>query len=253
MGCSFKLGLKLYSTNTDLIKNASELHKDGFFYYIELYIIPGSYEKINKWKDFDIPYIIHAPHSSHGVNLAQKEKWETNLQHFNETQRFTDELGSDIIIVHGGNNGSFEETIRQIRLLDDQRIILENKPKRGLFDEECVGWSPSEFQMALKTDAISGTALDFVHATCAACSLQVETITLINEFLKFNPKIFHLSDGDTQSQKDTHLNFGKGNLNLKEFLASIPNGGLLTLETPRDPAKGLNDFVNDVIFLQKVS
>lgn len=254
MGLSFKLGLKLYSTNTDLINKASKLHEDGIFYYVELYVIPGSYEKkIDAWKNFNISYIIHAPHSFHGVNLAQEEKWQTNLQHFNETRRFADELDSDIIIVHGGNNGSFEETIREIRLLDDQRIVLENKPKVGLFDEECVGWSPSEFQMALETGAISGTVLDFVHATCAACSMQVETITLINEFLKFNPKLFHLSDGDTQSQKDMHLNFGKGNLNLKEFLASIPKGSLLTLETPRDPAKGLTDFENDVIFLRKVS
>jgi deoxyribonuclease IV len=247
-----KIGLKLYSTDVALIPRSLKL-KGDIFNFIELYIIPGSFQKtIGAWKAIDIPYVIHAPHSSHGVNLAQKDKWETNLKHFNETRLFADELGANNIIVHGGNNGSFSETIRQIELLNEPRIALENKPKLGLFGEECVGWSPSEFRQALETGVITRTVLDFVHATCAARSLEIEATTLINEFLEFNPIVFHLSDGDAQSQKDTHLNFGKGNLNLKGFLSLVPKGSLLTIEAPRDPSHGLNDFAEDVFFLRKV-
>ncbi|MBN1930472.1 MAG: sugar phosphate isomerase/epimerase [Desulfobacterales bacterium] len=248
----FKIGLKFYSTDVAFIPQALKL-KGNVFNFIELYIIPGSYENtINAWKAIDIPYVIHAPHSSHGVNLAQEDKWKTNLKHFNETRLFADELGADNIIVHGGNNGSFSETLRQIKLLNEPRIALENKPKLGLLGEECVGWSPSEFRQALETGVISRTVLDFVHATCAARSLEIEGITLIKEFLAFNPRVFHLSDGDTQSQKDVHLNFGKGNLNLRGFLSFVPEGSLLTIEAPRDPSHGLNDFAEDVFFLRKV-
>jgi deoxyribonuclease-4 len=247
-----KIGLKLYSTDVALIPHSLKL-KGDVFNFVELYIIPGSFKKtIRAWKAIDIPYVIHAPHSFHGVNLAQEDKWETNRKHFNETRQFADELGADNIIVHGGNNGSFSETIRQIKLLNEPRIALENKPKLGLFDEECVGWSPSEFRLALETGVISRTVLDFVHATCAARSLEIEATTLINEFLGFNPRVFHLSDGDAQSQKDTHLNFGKGNLNLKGFLSFVPKGSLLTIEAPRDPSHGLDDFAKDVFFLRKV-
>ena len=52
------------------------------------------------------------------------------------------------IIVHGGHTGNIEETIRQVAQLNDSRIILENKPKVGINDEACVGWSPDEFRIA---------------------------------------------------------------------------------------------------------
>lgn len=165
----FRIGLKLYSTDVALIQDAVRF-KEGLFNFVELYIVPGSYVKtISAWKNFDIPYVIHAPHSFHGVNLAQADRWEIDHQHLNETRLFADDLFSDIIIVHGESNGSFREAIRQIRLLGDQRIVLENKPKLSLFNEECVGWTPSEFRLALETGAISGMVLDFVHESLKEC------------------------------------------------------------------------------------
>ncbi|MBU4184703.1 MAG: sugar phosphate isomerase/epimerase [Proteobacteria bacterium] len=248
-----KIGLKLYSTNVALIPDALRLKKEGFFDYIELYIVPGTYEEtIDAWKDLGVPYVIHAPHSFHGVNLAQADKWETNLQRFNEARQFADDFGSDIIIVHGGNNGTFNETIRQISLLNEKRIVLENKPQKGLYGEICVGWSPEEFHTASHAGVLSGTALDFVHANCASNSMGVEVMKLVSEFMIFKPKIFHLSDGERVSEKDTHFNFGKGNLNLHQFVSVIPEGGLLTIETPRDQSRGFRDFIHDVRYLYNI-
>jgi sugar phosphate isomerase/epimerase len=136
--------------------------------------------------------------------------------------------------------------------LSDGRIFLENKPRKGLFGEECVGWSPTDFLLARTTGAISGTVLDFVHANCAALSLSAETTIMLNEFLAFNPRVFHLSDGDALSEKDTHLNFGQGNLDIAGFLSLVPRGGWITIETPRDPLKGLGDFVGDALFLRNL-
>lgn len=252
MNFKFKIGLKLYSTNTDLIPEAVLL-KNKFFAFIELYIIPGSYEKtISVWKELDVPYIIHAPHSFHGINIAQESKRIANRYHFKESQMFADRLGSEIIIVHGGNNGTIEETILQIKSFNDVRIIVENKPKIGIMDEDCVGWSPGEFKYMEAEGILSGFALDFTHAACAACSQKISAMGIINDLIAFHPKVYHLSDGDISSEKDKHYNLGKGNFNLHKFLSVIPDGAMVTLETPRKPASGLEDFINDVIYLQNL-
>ena len=250
MGLHFKVGLKLYSTDVALIPDALK-HQDRFFNFIELYIVPGSFAKtIEAWRDLDVPYVIHAPHSLHGVNLAQPEKWEANLKHFNEARLFADDLSADIIIVHGGNNGPFEETVRQMRLLNEKRTVLENKPKLGLCNEVCIGCSPLEFQQMAEAGVLYGTALDFTHAAYAAHSLGIKEMEVIKGFMVFNPKVFHLSDGDASSEKDVHLNLGKGNLNLAEFVSMIPYGALVTIETPRNELGGLKDIFDDVHFLQ---
>src|SRR3972149_7600029 len=248
-----KIGLKLYSTYIALIPDARELKVKECFDFVELYIIPGSYENtIEHWKGLDVLYVIHAPHSYHGINFAQADQLETNLKNIGETQLFADTLGVDIIIIHGGNNGSFDETLRQISMLDDSRIVLENKPKRGLSYEVCVGCTPSEFQYGIEREVLNGMALDFGHASCAARSLGINAMDIIRGFMKFKPKIFHLSDGDALSERDIHLNLGKGDLNLTEFVSIIPEDSLLTIETPRNPLNRLDDFMKDILFLRSI-
>lgn len=252
MDFPFRIGLKLYSTNIDQIREAAAL-KNKYFNFVELYIVPDSYEEtIGSWKRFDVQYVIHAPHFFHGVNLAQIEKRATNLAAYAETRRFADDLHSEIIIAHGGNNGSFDETIRQIRSIDDKRIILENKPRLGLNNEICVGSSPAEFGKIFAERIINGIALDFGHACCAARSMKVDVIDLIREFMRFNPKIYHLSDSDSSSEQDKHFNFGKGNLNLLQFISSVPVDGLITIEAPREQSSGFNDFIDDVKYLKRL-
>ena len=99
---------------------------------------------------------------------------------------------------------------------------------------------------------LSGTVLDFVHAVYAANSAQMDEMEIIKAFMVFHPKVFHLSDGNASSKKDIHLNPGKGNMNLGGFLSVIPNGGLVTIETPRDELKGLEDFINDINYLRNL-
>lgn len=249
-----QIGLKLFSTNTALLPGAIELWDDGLYQYIELYIIPGSFEKTSTtWKNCRIPYVIHAPHSEHGVNLSIADQWGSNRTAIEETQRFTDCLDADTIIVHGGHTGSIQETIRQIALLNDKRICLENKPKFGLNNERCVGFSPEEFQMVSDAGVLAqGTVLDFGHAVCAAFSLGIPHMALINSLCRFDPRIYHLSDGYIDSGKDVHLNLGKGLFDIEAFISIIPKNGFLTLETPRVPERWIDDFVADVDTVSKL-
>lgn len=244
------LGLKLFSTNTELIDKAKELWSRKVFSYIELYIIPASFqETIQSWKNCGIPFVIHAPHSFHGMNLARQEQAVSNRALFAEVQKFTDFLQGEIIIVHGGHTGIIDETIRQVRLFADQRIYLENKPKVGLHGEKCVGYSPAEFTIAAESGVFGGYVLDFGHAACAALSMKAETMELIEEFLRFGPEIFHISDGHNHLEKDSHLSLGKGSLDIAAFISLLPAKALLTLETPRRNRLVLDDFVKDVQFV----
>jgi deoxyribonuclease-4 len=142
--------------------------------------------------------------------------------------------------------------MKQISVIDDFRIVLENKPKIGLFHEICVGWSPDEFRKDVCRH-VGGIALDFGHASCAARSLQRNVMEIVREFMSFEPRIFHISDNDGLSEQDQHYNLGKGSLALLPFLEILPMKALLTIETPRSASKGLDDFVDDVKFLRKLS
>lgn len=253
MDFPFRIGLKLYSTNTGLIPEANFL-RDKYFNFVELYIIPGSYDKtISAWKEVNFPYVIHAPHSFHGVNLARSECRGSNMLHMREVQRFADVLDAAVIIVHGGNNGNITETIDQLRLIDDLRVVVENKPNIGTLNESCIGWSASEFIKFREAGVLHGIALDFTHAACAARTTETDIGSFIQSLLEFEPKIFHLSDGDSSSQKDVHLNLGKGSLNLEQFLSIIPVNGLVTVETPRGVAGNLSEFVTDITYLRSLS
>jgi hypothetical protein len=47
---NFKIGLKLWSINSDLVPETVQLYKKGYFDYIELYVVPGTYSlSIDKW------------------------------------------------------------------------------------------------------------------------------------------------------------------------------------------------------------
>lgn len=250
MALPFKTGLKIYSTNLSLIP---EIRSFGGapFDFIELYALPETYERtVDHWKALDADFIVHAAHSHHGVNLARADFEAINRARLGEACRFADALGAEIVVVHGGNNGTFEEALRQITRFGDRRIVMENKPKVGVRGNPCVGYLPGEFRQAMASGAVAAMALDIGHADCAARSLGLDSIAYLQEFLSLKPILYHLSDRETASEKDVHLNFGKGDLDLEAVLDLIPTGARVTLETPRDPSRGLEDFLEDVRVLE---
>ncbi len=250
MDFPFRTGLKLYSTNTDLIPEAILL-KNKYLDFVELYIIPGSYDKtINSWKEFDVPFVIHAPHTGHNVNIANNEMRKFNIEIYQEVRCFCDALKSPHIIVHGGSNGILEEMIFQLKMIGDDRIILENKPMKGLNGESCQGCSPEDFNIVFASGALHAMALDFGHAIYYAACCNLDYREVIESFMSFSPQIFHLSDGYYDSYTDVHLNLGKGKFNIKELLNYVPKGSKLTIETPRVSHNNLNEFAEDVHHLQ---
>ena len=246
-------GLKLWSTNNFYIREAVRLWENNLFQYIELFTVPFSFDENHLyWKDlkekYNIPFVIHAPHYTQGLNLADKAEQESNRKMLRDSLKFADELDANIVIIHPGVNGSEDETIRQINEYDDARLVVENKPRFGLNDELCNGYSPELIDKIL-SETGCGFCLDFGHAICAANAMKTEPFKLIKLFLAFNPVIFHLTDGDFYGINDKHLNYGMGNYPLRDLIKLIPEQSMVTNEAIKASQDKLDDFIDDYNFL----
>jgi len=250
----YKIGLKLWSTNQNYIKEAIHLFEKGVYQYIELFAVPGSYEKfINLWKSLNIPYVIHAPHSYVGLNPAKKEKRNENLKLINETMRFANDLNVEIIIFHPGVNGEIKETAYQLGQIKDPRIVVENKPFLGLNDEICNGSTLEEIKFVIDKAKV-GFCFDIGHAINSANYQKIEHFKYLNEFNKLQPKIYHLTDGDFNGVYDEHKHLGKGSYDIKRIVVEIlPTDCLITVETNKNFKDSLRDFEEDAYFLKNIT
>lgn len=252
-----KVGLKLWSVNVDsYLQEACRLYKEGCFDYIELYIVPGSLSLISKWRDLKIPFVLHAPHSEHGMNLAMKEKEAENRIKYEEVKQFADILKVKHIIFHGGVEGSIQETARQLSALNESRALIENKPFRALprgGNLTCRGYNYEEIHYVMQESGC-GFCLDFCHAVCAAASLHQEPYGYIQRLATLTPDMYHLSDvDDLNSQYDVHRHLGKGSLDVKKLLNKVCcNHGYITIETDKDFRDSLTDFQGDAMWLKNI-
>lgn len=247
------LGLKLGSRDTRYTDELQRYYDEGVFQYIELFALSGSYdETISYWKQFNIPFGIHAPHSAAGLNLARSADREANKPKISETVRFADTLRAVYIIFHSGTNGQPGEVVRQLSPFADGRFLIENKPVRGLDGSTCVGCTCGDIRLII--DGIGngcGFCLDFGHAVCAARTLGKVPMAFIGELMELHPRLYHLTDGDYASEFDSHLHYGEGSFPLKDLIAFVPDGGIVTNEAKRERADSLEEFCADSLFLRK--
>jgi deoxyribonuclease IV len=247
-----QFGLKLGCKNINYTEDIFSFFEAGYFQYIELFAVPGSFnDTIGYWKQFPIPIIIHAPHSFAGMNLSLPEECENNKKKLKETFQFADALKSEAIIFHSGVNGKIEETINQLRPFVDSRCLVENKPMKGLNGEKCIGYTSEEIKYIFNELNID-FCFDFGHAICAANSIKREPFIFIKEFLELNPHMYHLTDGDYTSEYDSHLHYGKGTFPIKELLKFVPNDKKLTNEAKHNSELKLNDFKEDFFYVKNI-
>ncbi|HCC30758.1 MAG TPA: hypothetical protein DEQ03_12030 [Marinilabiliales bacterium] len=250
-----KIGLKFWSINEDYITEALKLYAESYFHYIELYVVPRSYQKhIYLWKSIrekhNVPFIIHAPHFAHAFNLANSKCFNSNVNIYREVKRFADTLTVEFIIFHGGVDGNIKETVRQLKNLDEPRALIENKPYKALPNnmgaDICRGYSIEEIQYVLE-QVKCGFCLDIGHAICSANSQKKEIYTYVDEFIKLKPLMFHLTDcDDINSEFDSHVHLGLGNLDMARIANKIPDDAMMTIETNKNADMTLDDFREDV-------
>jgi len=246
----YRFGLKLYSVNENYVKEAIRLYEKGLYDYIELYSVPGSFRDCSKlWKGLPMPFIVHAPHFGDGLNFAVKTLKKKNYVMAEEAFRYADILKAPIVIFHPGVNGDIKETARQIKGLNDKRIVIENKPYFGLAENLiCNGSNPEEIGFLIE-EAKVGFCLDMGHAICAANANGFNPLEYIEKFLELRPTIYHLTDGDYYGIFDRHDHYGKGNFPLSHLLKLIPPDSRITNESVKDFPDSLSDFEEDMKFI----
>ncbi|PWB52453.1 MAG: hypothetical protein C3F06_07815 [Candidatus Methanoperedenaceae archaeon] len=238
-----KFGLKLWSINTDLIDEAIALIDEKIFYYIELFVIPET--DVFPFL-FDVPYIIHIPHHKFKVNIGDSSLKEYNLHKIDESIEWADKLNAKFLILHSGH-GSMKDAKDILYEIDDKRILIENMPKVGLDNEDMIGYSPGQIEELLDIRDF-GMCLDFGHAVKAALSLGVDYKEFVQEFMKLEPRVFHISDGKLNYEKDEHLGIGFGEYDIDFFMRSVKrrHHNMVTVETPRATQKSLAEDVENV-------
>ena len=248
----YKYGLKLWSINENYISEAIRLHELGIYHYIELYVKPGSTDQyLELWQRLNIPYVIHAPHFRDGLNLAKKEKEMSNKKLFEEAQRFADKLSADKIIVHPGINGDIKETARQLKEINETRILVENKPYYALDDGLiCNGTTPDEIKF-ITGEAGAGFCLDIGHAICSANAHNQDWLDYLKRFIKLSPRVYHVSDGNKDGVLDQHLHFGEGNFDFHNILSLFSLDASISIETEKRYKDSLSDFLDDINFIKE--
>lgn len=250
------LGLKLWSTNDLYVQPVLECFAKGIYDYIELYVVPESLGSLKLWKDIDIPFVLHAPHSISGFNLAKKNCKIRNYELAEQVDSYRKALNPEFIIFHPGIEGALEETIRQMceirRKFPEMHklMLVENKPRFSLKGEICRGTTVDEIKEIINKTGF-GFCLDIGHAICAANSSESNWREVYANFISMQPSMFHLSDGNINSEKDAHLNYGKGNFPMTEILDLLPANAMISIETEKCSNTDLNDFKKDTEQLKR--
>jgi len=254
-------GLKVWSINRQYERAIRQLWADEVMQYIEVYVIPGSGEDTASfWRvlhqEMNIPFVVHAPHYSHGLCLACAQREETNRRLLEESLRFADAVEADMVIVHPGVNGDITETARQLTLFADSRYLIENKPRYGNGENlVCQGALPEEIAYVMDKTGVR-FCLDVGHAVTAANGFGVSPWEFLEAFFALKPSLLHVTDGHWESLYDEHLHFGEGDFPLEEIVRRIRAAGLdhlpITNEAYKRSSEDLEDFCEDMRSLAKV-
>lgn len=246
---NYNLGLKLWSINTDFYyEEAKKLYNQSYFDYIELYVVPDTLPTLEQWKQLSIPFMLHAPHFAHNVNLADKDKFEYNKSIYAQVEIFRQELNASHTIVHSGMNGTAEETIRQLLIIKPQNFIIENKPAHPPHFETriCRGHTINEIAQIMHATQCD-FCLDIGHALCTANYYDYAPYEFLAQFNTLNPVMYHISDGNSASPHDQHLNIGFGNYDFIKIFEIINTKKAISIETNKKSQYHLNDFKDDVM------
>lgn len=241
-----------FSNNIDVVDATLDLVREGIYDFVQLMALPGSYSDthtIISEKMKGINAVIHAPHFLKGIDPGNRELESSNIKKLEDSQKFADLLKAEIIVLHpglGDGKSYLEESIRQFKLLNDSRIAVENLPYYPRPNCKMHGTTPEHLKKII-SEVGCKFCFDFAHAICACNSLNLDIYKTFAEFIKLNPVIYHLSDGDISATVDTHLHLTMGNYDLKRiFNEFLPQNSLVTLETKDKNRSDITPWINDV-------
>lgn len=257
-----KFGFKIYSTNLynapNLIKECSEYASSAPDVFIELMVVPDStmadIKRIKK-QIGDIEVRIHAPHDGMGFDPANRELQQKNQSLVAFAQKAADMFKSKTIVVHAGLGHAqqhIDETVRQFKLFNDSRIVVENLPYLD-YGKIPMHGSTAEDISYIMQESGCGFCLDFSHAVCSAFSLNVNIDEFLKKFINLNPTVYHMCDGDITQVNDLHLHFRKGNFPLSHFLNDFTDkDAYITIETSISIEPHASLRIEDYLYLKSI-
>ena len=236
-----KFGFKVFSTNLwkapELIKECARFAAEQNDMFIELMVsTESSIDDFNEIKRQvgDVKVRIHIPHCTMGFDAANRDWEKENRRTFAHSQRAADIFNAETMVVHAGcgrGQKYLEETVRQFKLFNDKRIVVENLLYSGEDGIARLGNTAEEIAYIMRESGC-GFCFDFSHAICAALSLNTDIEEQLRSFYALKPTVYHLCDGDITRAKDLHLHFGQGNFPLKHYLRDYTaENAYITMET----------------------
>jgi endonuclease IV len=240
-----RLGLKLWSSNVDLISGAQKLIETDVFDYVELTPVPG--RDIKPFVDSSLPFVIHVTHERFGFNIADPAKKDFNTKVLDDCIDFADRLDAKYLVLHPGF-GAISDSLDFLSSVDDERILVENMPHVGMNGEPMVGCLPEDVERLL--DGRFGLCLDFGHAIKAAHSVGLDYKVMLSDFMKLSPQLFHLHDGNSKKGEDEHLSLGEGDFDVAYLFDRLRKlaAPQVTLETPRNA--GLDEDIKNAKYVK---
>lgn len=251
-------GLKVWSSNKeDLFIEAIQLFNQKKFDFLELYLVPGSFELerseiLAELKKQRIPVTIHCPHDGHDFDILkldyQKEGLFKNL-----VLKTADFFGSKYIVVHPGVGDSNETFRANIKKINDKRIIIENMAKVG--PKPGIGFGYSLEQLKFIRGLGFNFCLDFSHAIKSAASQKIDYKEFIKEMISaLSPSYFHICNGKKDYELDEHKDLFDGEFDIKwikETLVKLNRDIWLVFETPK-VGNNLENDIKNIKYFQSI-
>jgi endonuclease IV len=239
----------------DFVDQILEIVKDGIYDFVQLIVFSGSYDDANviiREKMQNIRTVIHAPF--HDVDTGNRNLFKNNLRKLKDAQKFADLLCSDIVILHPGCGDGEEylcETIRQFKMINDPRIVVENLPYNP-HGHVLHGSSPENIRRIIDETGCK-FCFDFAHAGCAANSLGRDTYDDFAQYNALQPVLYHLSDGDFSEIVDEHLHLGLGNHDIAKILKEFTSeNSIIVLETRHENATTTDLWLKDMRYIKNL-
>ncbi len=232
---SYKIGVKIFTTNKESFRKLREFYEKGIIDYIELYIVPEVVDKDSLSVLRDLPIILHAPNINHGFNLRNKDRIFVNS--INTIKDISYYLEVRTIIFHPGLESGIndinviKETLMELKR--DYDIILENMPKKPIRGQKNIIASNYDEFREIITDIELKACIDIGHTICSANYHKKNPLEYLQKFINLHPFMFHIGDGDFSGQVDIHESLLEGDFPLIEILSIIPPNSRITLETPK--------------------
>jgi len=250
------IGLKIWSQNIVSYPKLVEFYENKLIDYIELYIVPGTFDE-NKHKILKkIPIIFHAPNFRHNFRIIRKD--DVYRKAMKDVRAFTKFFGEKRIIFHPGyisrdESADKNDVIAVVKELKKEfQVILETMPVRGIEPGYRFAVSSYEdFRDVLDKTGID-FCVDFSHVIAAARHYKVDPIELLRKYIELKPFMYHICDSDYDSPYDSHQHFGDGSFPLKQLASLLPEDAIISLETPKSDFEHLSEDKKNLKILKNL-